>query len=74
MNERNTNQPALLKEPDAAKYVGLSLSTLRLYRRNGRNKSGVTGPPYFQPPGIRGVRYRISDLDKWLDANMRGAA
>lgn len=51
---------AVLKEDAAANYVGLSVPTLQKKRSNGDG-------PRFLKLG-RSVRYRLSDLDAWLDA------
>ncbi len=55
-------QPAVLRERDAAIYVGLSRATLR----NARQGKG-DGPPFIRL-GTR-VRYRPADLDDWLLAH-----
>jgi len=44
---------------DAARYLTLSKSMLEKARTNG------TGPQYLQLG--RAVRYRLADLDAWLD-------
>jgi Helix-turn-helix domain len=52
----------LVDETEAATYLGdLPVRTLRQWRYVGR------GPRYVKVE--RHVRYRISDLDRWLDAN-----
>lgn len=54
-----------MKDPDAAKYSGMSESFLR--------QSRVTGNPNA-PPFIkigRSVRYLRDDLDKWLESRRR---
>lgn len=51
-----------VREREAATYVGLSASTLR----NAR----LYGHPAPVPPFIkigRSIRYRLADLDKWLE-------
>jgi len=53
----------VFNERQAAKYLGLSESTLRLWRTNR------TGPTYFKA-GARLVRYRRSDLDRWIEARL----
>jgi predicted DNA-binding transcriptional regulator AlpA len=51
-----------LDERDAAAYVGFTVSALRLWRRQDR------GPSYIQVN--RSIRYRVSDLDAWLNAHL----
>jgi predicted DNA-binding transcriptional regulator AlpA len=53
-----------LKEPDAAKYIGMSRPWLRLSRMKGN------GPPHLKIS--RAVRYDIRDLDKWLESKRIG--
>lgn len=55
---------AVVRAPDAARYLGLSASTLAKLRMNG------TGPS-FSKLGRRVVVYRISDLDDWIARNRR---
>ncbi len=52
----------LLPERDAARYIGMSRDFLRHQRMHGR------GPAYARLG--RSVRYRIGDLESWLDARM----
>ena len=49
----------LLKPREAAAYLGSSVSALSQYRALG------IGPLYFKIGKM--VRYRISDIDKWLE-------
>lgn len=53
--------PAALREPDAAKYIGLTPSFLRA-ARVGR----CDGPPYIRVG--RAVLYRRDDLDAFLQS------
>jgi hypothetical protein len=48
-----------LSQQDAARYLGLAVSTLAKLRRLGK------GPPYSARLS-RDPRYRLSDLDSWL--------
>ena len=48
----------------AAKYVGLSTSTLEKYRLTGHG-------PRFVRLGSRAVGYDVRDLDEWLDEQRR---
>lgn len=53
----------LLDTAEAAAYVRLAASTLEK-----RRVTGLNSPPYIQTVARGAVRYRISDLDAWLDA------
>jgi excisionase family DNA binding protein len=50
----------LLTTAEAAKYLRISIDTLKNWRRR------KTGPP-FKRVGDRLVAYRKADLDAWLD-------
>ncbi len=54
----------ILRTPEAARYVGLSASTLEKKRLDG------TGPPFVRLGG-RAVGYDIAELDKWIDRQRR---
>jgi predicted DNA-binding transcriptional regulator AlpA len=58
----NSTPPSIerLKGPDAARYLGLSISLLEKMRLQGR------GPRYLKLGGR--VFYRRADLDAYLDA------
>nr|WP_294394340.1 helix-turn-helix domain-containing protein [uncultured Sphingomonas sp.] len=47
---------------DAARYVGLSKPTLERFRLTGE------GPSYCKLGGA--VRYRMADLDAWLESRL----
>jgi excisionase family DNA binding protein len=47
----------------AAKYMGVSEATLRLWRSEGK------GPQYFRA-GDKLVRYRRADLDAWIESRL----
>lgn len=49
----------LISEPDAASMLGIGYTTLRRMRLRGE------GPP-FVVLGLRLVRYRETDLERWL--------
>jgi hypothetical protein len=53
----------LLDSAEAAAYLGRDPKTLRNWRSTGQG-------PRFSGRG-RGVRYRLRDLDAWIDANTR---
>jgi len=55
----------ILKDPDAARYVGMSESWLRQTRMLGR----TDGPPFIRI-GTRTIRYRRCDLDRWLERRL----
>ena len=54
----------VLRAPEAAKYIGLSESTLAKRRLYGL-------PPSFLNLGGRAIGYAIEDLDGWLDTCRR---
>ena len=54
--------PATLETRDAANYLGVTASFLRAKRLG-------TGGPAFVRFG-RSIRYRIRDLDKWLEKHV----
>ena len=69
------NQPVtrrLLTDPEAATYLGVSLSFLRQGRMEGRRANRSPGPPFLKMG--RAVRYDLQDLDAWLAANRREVA
>jgi excisionase family DNA binding protein len=52
-----------LNERQAARYIGVSAGTLRLWRAEGH------APRYFRA-GEKLVRYRKADLDLWIEARL----
>lgn len=56
-----TDRPAVLNARDTATYLGISISTLKAWRRDG------LGPPHTML-GARTVGYRVALLDAWLAA------
>ena len=57
-----------VNEKHAADLCGLSIDTLRRYRRAG------TSPVYVRIGGPNGpIRYRVADLDEWLQSNSFGS-
>ncbi|MEF3696744.1 helix-turn-helix domain-containing protein [Desulfolutivibrio sp.] len=56
------NSFGLIDEKDAAAYLGLSVKTLQAWRFTHR-------PPKYLRLG-RSIRYRLSDLDAFLNANL----
>lgn len=53
--------PQVLMPEHAAAYLGVSLIQLYRWRRSG------IGPPYLVW-GRRTLRYRVADLDRWLQS------
>lgn len=56
-----TEGPAVLRERKAAEMLGVSTAALRRWRREHR------GPAFVRLE--RAVGYRVSDLEKFLNAN-----
>ena len=54
----------VLRAPEAANYIGLSVSTLAKRRLYGL-------PPAFLNLGGRAIGYTIDELDRWLDSCRR---
>jgi len=50
----------LLSERELASYLGVSIDTIRRWRRKNE------GPPYLMA-GPRRPRYRKSEVDAWLE-------
>jgi len=59
-----TDPKRVLRPPAAAKYTGLSKSTLAKRRLYGL-------PPAFLNLGGRAIGYAIEDLDSWLESCRR---
>ena len=53
----------LMKENEAAKYLGMSLSWMQRSRWDG------SGPPFVKLN--HAVRYRQSDLEAWIEARLQ---
>ena len=51
-----------LRSAEAARYINMSDSWLRQSRMDGR----TDGPPFVRS-GSRAIRYRLADLDRWLE-------
>jgi predicted DNA-binding transcriptional regulator AlpA len=54
----------LIKEAEAANYLGLSVSTLRQGRMNGVRSNRVPCPPFIKLG--KAVRYCLVDLETWI--------
>ncbi len=62
-NQHTISEQIAVSERHGADLIELSHDTLRRYRRMG------TGPRYVRVGGPNGpVRYRIADLDEWLQS------
>ena len=55
----------VLTDPEAAQYIGMSISFLRQSRMDGARHNRTQGPIYLKIG--RAVRYVREDLDAWLD-------
>jgi predicted DNA-binding transcriptional regulator AlpA len=59
---------AVLRTPEAAKYLGMAVSTLTKTRLRG----GPDCPPFIRLSG-KAVGYLIADLDAWLATRRRAS-
>lgn len=64
-NDRITSVERLVREHEAADFLGYSVATLRNWRVRG-------GGPRFVKISSRSVRYRIADLIDWIEARTVG--
>jgi len=55
-----------LNERQAAKYLGVSAGTLRLWRSENRS------PRFFRAGKL--VRFRVRDLDEWIEQRLSAPA
>lgn len=62
-----TDPQQALTPQQAGRYLGVSDATLRLWRSQSK------GPRYFKA-GEKLIRYRRTDLDKWIEAPLTGPA
>jgi len=58
-----TEQESTLTPIKAARYLGISEASLRLWRSEGR------GPRFFKA-GEKLIRYRRADLDVWIEERL----
>jgi len=56
--------PRVVSEEDAARYLGISQSSLRKGRMAGRQAAQMSSPPFIKMG--RRVGYLLEDLDNWL--------
>jgi predicted DNA-binding transcriptional regulator AlpA len=68
VERRARQRAAALSEKDAAHYLGMSESWLR----HQRLSEALGRPPHLRIG--RAVRYRVCDLDDFLEARLAGAA
>lgn len=54
-----------MTEKEAARYLGISLSSLRHSRLGTKGRTAWEPPPFLKIG--RSVRYLQQDLDKWLN-------
>ena len=66
MNDEDTTSPVqrLLKEADAARYLGVSRIWLRKCRSNGPRAGHADGPEFIRAG--RMIRYSLDALDAWI--------
>lgn len=55
-----------LSDPEAAEYIGMSVSFLKQSRSNGNREHRTPAPPFVKVG--RAVRYLTDDLDAWLES------
>ena len=67
MMETQPVKRRLLTDPEAATYIGMSISFLRQGRMEGRRANRSPGPPFIKMG--KAIRYDLQDLDAWLAAN-----
>lgn len=58
---------ALLTTREAAEYIGYSHQALRTSRMDGKTLGGRE-PPKHVRIGKMSVRYKLTDLDAWIDS------
>lgn len=59
INDQQSSVRAILRPPQAAGYVGLTVSTLAKRRLRGER-------PHFVRLGRKAIGYHVSELDAWL--------
>jgi predicted DNA-binding transcriptional regulator AlpA len=63
-NEGYTMQRRILRTPEAAQYIGLSVSSLEKMRLTG------SGPPFIEL-GPKAVGYGVAELEQWVESRIR---
>ena len=66
MFDEHARPQRLLTEPEAALYLNVSRSWLQKARCNGY------GPAFMRLRKSGGIRYKIADLDAWIERNTTG--
>ncbi len=66
MPKPNFIQKRLYAEPEAAEYCGVSRTFLRQSRMNGNRENRTPGPQFVRV-GKRSIKYKLEDLDAWID-------
>ena len=67
LNQREIlRRKELLRDDEAAAYIGMSASWLRKSRMEGARLNQIPPPPHLKIN--RAIRYRVTDLDAWLEA------
>ena len=59
-----------LNTKEVAERTGMSVSFLKKARRNGAPGGRTPGPCCYRV-GKRAIRYRIEDVDDWIDQHKR---
>jgi hypothetical protein len=65
VSQNSQNSSAPLKEGEAAAYIGMSVSYLRLSRMRGSTKCR-NAPPFIKIG--KAIRYLPRDLDAWIES------
>jgi predicted DNA-binding transcriptional regulator AlpA len=63
---------SLLRSEEADRYLGFPEGRLRMMRSAAGPKRGMIEPPCHVKLG-KSVRYRIQDLDAWVEAHLVSA-
>ncbi len=61
-----TDEDALLREPEAAAFLGFTPRTLQAWRQRGQG-------PVFVRISARAIRYRKKDLNRWAQDRLRSS-
>ena len=62
-------ETVVLTEKQASRYLNISLAFLRRRRSQGTPPGSIPGPRFLKLG--KSVRYRLEDLDSWLDENLK---
>jgi len=70
---RGVGPRRILRQREAAQYIGLAESTLEKMRVTGKNgRAGKAGQPFVRL-GASAVGYDLRDLDDWIDRQKRSS-